>query len=1090
MAKLNDPTGLTLTRNGSQLSLKWKNNDDYWTMFVKVIFRTGRSFPGWGSTRYWSIPYPTQDTSEWKYAFPFASFYPYKNTTCTGIAVGLQARNPNYASSNMPVAIFEIHTVPSSYISLSATPDSQDANKTNFTFGLKQNQTSNWIVVDLEYQSVLSKDSNTTDGSKIDWSRSDYGQSVINGTRSGADSYTVSVTDNFDWTGYYSATRWFRVRARGPAGASPWVYTRVVHALPAQANNTYGIATPNADGGGYLVTVSWYGKATPAHPIDYAVPEYSVVKPETAVSTKVIDGVTYKHVDLVEPTNPSWTQGIRVYLANGQVKIGQVMDRRLNADEAIVVRGTHYFNSQKTVSPSAYAQGGFGNLAVPSNITMSSIDPQTHRCTIGATNNSQVQNTFLAIYYRTDSDPEGNTCIGIIPYGSSSSVIVFPDVDEEENLSIGVQAFLADYAPISPAQSGVTIYSIANIIMKSASIVWTESAIPLPPKNIALTSPSDGTIRVSWDWSWVEATDAELSWADREDAWESTTEPNKYNVSNTNSGAWNIPNLAIGVWYVRVRLLKTDGNDTIYGGYSDTYKINLAGPPIKPSISLSDTVISETGVVTCYWDYISSDGTDQLQAEICESNVSDEGEITYGNVIGHTNVSRHLSIYAEDNEWHYGERHYLAVKLTSESGLESEWSIPEAVVIAEPIQSTITSSSFVERTETIEDVETTFYDLTSMPITIKAEGSGGAGTMTYIIERNKNYRVVRPDESDLDGYEGETVYTTTVLGEDQITIEQSDLIGFLDDGAEYRLIVIAKDGYGQVAETQLVFTVHWDHQAIIPDAMIETDPDKIEVYIIPFVPTTYILSKDTEVISGKVYYILDHDEYIIVDNPSGNPSEQEYYELYNSEGDTCDIYRLSADKPVLIVQNAEFGSKYVDPYPTLGNFGGHRIVYRTINGDYITANNRIAWKDITAQDGDIIDKFATIIDFNGEQLLLPYNLSFSNKWAKDFTETKYLGGSVQGDWNPSVSRTGSVKTTLVLSEDPDTLKKVRKLSSYPGLCHIRTPEGSSYSANITVTDDREQKWVNQLAQISLEITRVDDAGFDGYEYDDSNNDSD
>lgn len=43
-------------------------------------------------------------------------------------------------------------------------------------------------------------------------------------------------------------------------------------------------------------------------------------------------------------------------------------------------------------------------------------------------------------------------------------------------------------------------------------------------------------------------------------------------------------------------------------------------------------------------------------------------------------------------------------------------------------------------------------------------------------------------------------------------------------------------------------------------------------------------------------------------------------------------------------------------------------------------------------------------------------------------------------------------------------------------------DGSSYTANINVKDNREEKWVNKKAKITLEVTRVDGEGFDGLTY--------
>ena len=132
-----------------------------------------------------------------------------------------------------------------------------------------------------------------------------------------------------------------------------------------------------------------------------------------------------------------------------------------------------------------------------------------------------------------------------------------------------------------------------------------------------------------------------------------------------------------------------------------------------------------------------------------------------------------------------------------------------------------------------------------------------------------------------------------------------------------------------------------------------------------------------------------------------------------------------------------------------------------------------------------MDVFSVLVDFEGEQISLPYNVSLSNRWAKDFQQTNYLGGSIQGDWNPAVTRTGSVSTVGIVDIDEredGTIEAMRRLANYSGICHVRTPDGSSYSANINVSEDREEKMINKLAQYSLEITKVDGQLLDGMTY--------
>jgi hypothetical protein len=173
---------------------------------------------------------------------------------------------------------------------------------------------------------------------------------------------------------------------------------------------------------------------------------------------------------------------------------------------------------------------------------------------------------------------------------------------------------------------------------------------------------------------------------------------------------------------------------------------------------------------------------------------------------------------------------------------------------------------------------------------------------------------------------------------------------------------------------------------------------------------------------------------------------------------------------------------YVDPYPAIGEFGGHRIVYRTADGDYITAENEIAWLDITAEDGDALNIVYSLIDFEGEQIEFYYDVTHSNTWEKDFKETRYLGGSVTGDWNKAIGRTASLKGSTITIKDQDTMRKFRRLAAYPGICHIRTVDGSSFKCDIQVSEDRRYDANIIRAEYSLSVTRVDPEELDGLTY--------
>lgn len=329
------------------------------------------------------------------------------------------------------------------------------------------------------------------------------------------------------------------------------------------------------------------------------------------------------------------------------------------------------------------------------------------------------------------------------------------------------------------------------------------------------------------------------------------------------------------------------------------------------------------------------------------------------------------------------------------------------------------------------------YFLTKMPLEATVTGIEEGGKISVVVERAEDYKLDRPDEDEFNGYEGETILQKT--NSNPVKFETEDMTGSLDDGAKYNLIATIQDGLGQKAEKVLPFTVKWEHQALEPSAEIVIDEEQLIAKIRPIAPQ------------------------------GADPT------------DVADIYRLSADKPELIYSGATFGEWYVDPYPALGDMGGHRIVLRTKNGDYITADNQIAMIDSPELGVNPIEneEELNIIDFNGRQIQFYFDTDYSNTWAKDFQETQYLGGSIQGDWNPAVSRSGTLSSQAITVLDQDMLKNVRRLAEHSGICHVRTADGSSYAADVQVSEDRVHDDREMLVNYSLSITRVDSQGFDG-----------
>lgn len=992
------PSGLQIIRDGDRYLFKWKQSVSYDE--GQVLFYKYKDLHNW--TAWEKVDVSKTDTSK-SVTIGSSLFYPKTSKYLTRVqfkvrgnsSKKVKGKNPGWSARAYCDLYIDIPNQPELSYS-----EGSGSNSGEFRWTVADNASA--IFTDVEYQSILAV-SDTTDGASLRWDAGVTGWQ--SGTGSSSDSISITETVTIDENRSY--VRWLRARSRGPAGASGWRYISHVYAFPPKASVTGANAVNNA-ASGTDITVNYSSAATRQHPVMSATVQYIVTTPEAGLTV---------------PTGASWKDGFTAAgYRGGSDSVRFTADEQAGEDTCLFLRVRTVNGSNQSIGPAAAAV--YGKLKAPV-LTNVEVDTSTNKATITATNNSSVPDSLLAVILSAGGE---TYTLGVIEHGGTSVTVDCPDLSRTNEYTFGVYAFAGTYTK--------SVYYAISARMKSET-VWKNGSIPKAPENVALSATdSDGIIQVTWDWTWASATGAVISWADHENAWDSTDQPSTYTVSNLHQSRWYISGLESGkTWYVRVRLTSGSGDESTNGPWSDAVSIDLSSAPAVPTLVLSDTFVLIGGEFTASWGYTTTDGTAQAAAEICEVSIADDGAVTYGEIIAHTSGEQSVDIMTEN--WSIGT-HYLACRVTSASGKTSDgWSTPAAISIVEPIEAFLESSSLRDVSIT-EGTETRkIRSLTEMPLTVTITGAGTGGTTILIIERAADYHVIRPDDSEMDGYEGETIAQVIQTGESQITVSPGDLTGRLDDGAEYRLIATVKDTYGQTDSASYPFEVHWSHQAVIPSVTVSVDSDNMTATITPVKPDGAL---DTDV---------------------------------------CDIYRLSADAPELIVQGGTFGTAYVDPYPALGENGGHRVVLRTANGDYITADNIPAWADIGKDDGDNIELHSIVIDFDGDRAVLPYNVKLDNSWDKDFQQTRYLGGAVVGDWNPGVERKLSASTDYHVSGmDDDTVQTMRRLADYTGICHVRTPDGSSFAADVQVSESWQYSREG-IPSFNLTITRVDSEGFDG-----------
>ena len=1017
MAKTKNPSGLSIARDNMKFAFSWKIADTDYGEGLQFQWKTNQTKKGtWEA----DLKLSTKATSR-TVSLTAANFYPTTTKKLTTVSFRVRGKRKKVTKDGKTTTydwsdwVQKDYTVNIPYApSISAALSSDYDNETTFSWEASTSTTDSRHFYNIEWQTRLVKACNYTDGSKVTWKSTGAGW----GTGTSGRSSTRTITEDPETLATDSYTRWVRVRARGAAGASAWKYAKHVYAKPyAPVINSYSASVYSAV---TTCKLKWTAKDDASHPIDFITLQYLIDTPDST--------------GLVAPNGATWSDITTVRDTSGKDAAILSIAEAPSVDECMWVRVVATHDHDNNSSYSGRPRVLVGTLSAPT-ITSISANTSTHLVTVTATNTSPIPDSRMAIMFRkkTSAGKTTDQVIGIMAHNDTEKTFAYPTPADTDTIAFGVYAFQGSADDAKASTETIHKYTVtAN--MKS-STTWQGGTVPKAPTSFSAERTTTlGEVLLKWNYPWTQANRAELSWSQNPNAWESTDEPSRYIVTNENAGVWRVSSLATGVmWYFRVRLAEeTDGNLN-YGPYTDTVEVDLSSEPNIPILQLSSSIVSHDNTFTASWSYTSTDRSPQAYAEVREATVSGNTITVSSGNLKTTTTAQHVEL--SGSSWNVGTVHYIVVRVTSEGGKKSIWSDPVPVTIADAITCSITSTSLVEETITSDnDEERTVMSLKEMPLTATIEGAGAGGTTTLIIERAENYYMIRPDGSEVDGYEGETIVLIRQDGEGEITVNISDLIGILDDGAPYRLIAVTEDSYGQSATEEIEFEVHWTHQAAVPSATVVIDGDVAK--ITPIAPESF------------------------------------------EDGDVCDIYRLSVDPPELIVQNGSYSITYVDPYPAIGPCGGHRIVHRTLNGDYITEDNQPAWVDLGEEDDDILNVDYGIIDFNGNKIRIEYNMILNNSWEKDFKKTTYLGGSTQGDWNPGISRTGMI-SAVIATRDTEIMQTIRQLAEYAGICHVRTQDGSSYAANIDVSDGAGYEKAGEILEYTLNITRIDPEGFDG-----------
>lgn len=1004
MAETKKPTGLSISRDKNKFVTKWKQNGGDYKDGQQWQYAIG---DGWKKYPNASDSNIGVSVTEKTISIALANYYP-NGKKLKAFKFRVRGNKAKTKSENLGWSDWASKEYDLKVPSAPSLSNETTNNKTKFSWTVSTSDTDSkpfyrvsvWTALEENYNSdpkaytgtwTNITTQTTHEGASI--SKSGY-SSTLNGFR--ASGY-IEFTESSSIIAEGNWTRMVKIVAQGCAGDTVR-YDKHVYGASAQAVQTD--STVSQTSGGYAIKVEWDTAMDKSKPIDETIIQWVITEPNSDMSC---------------PTGLSWQDGRTIYdTGEGESAVINV-DESVGYDKCLYTR-VNTLHDGITTYGAAILQVT-GKLSAPT-ITVGTTSQPNATAQITVSHGFVVDGTKVAIIYNNNG---AETIVGLV--SSSTTVTVkCPSWESGDTVTFGAKAVLPKTTS-SHTDSGVTIYDVEAYM--ESDLIMQSGTVAKAPSNISL-SKSEDDVRVSWQNNWTDATGIELSWSENQYAWESTDQPDTFEIDNPYLTSWRISGLETGkTWYIRVRsFVEGDTNVKAYSPFSPTGIINLSSAPSIPTLALSRGVVPIGESVTASWVYASTDGTPQDEARIYR----------YANG-GYTLIATSQTQEYVDLKFSTVGSYQLCVEVISASGQTSAKSPLINLTVAEPLVCTMTNS--LQDVTVIDDdeEERVVRALTALPLTATVSGAGTGGTTSLVITRADAYHLERPDESELDGFLGETILSFTQTGNEQISIGYGDLIGSLDDGGKYTLTATVTDNLGQVARASEDFEVLWARQAIVPD--------------------------------GEV--IIDNDNYAAILKPIAP--------IGTIETDVCDIYRLSSDKPVLVYRGAIFGQKYVDPYPAIGENGGYRFVFRTIDGDYTTAENTLAFYDCY---DDILETTDTIINFGGETLNLQYNLDVSHQWEKGFVSEKFLDGSIKGYWNAGVGRSGDISSVSIPMLEEDIISSLRRLSEYEGRCHVRTPDGSSFPADIQVSEswNHDKRWTMADFQFNIQRTDGEPEGID------------
>lgn len=589
------------------------------------------------------------------------------------------------------------------------------------------------------------------------------------------------------------------------------------------------------------------------------------------------------------------------------------------------------------------------------------------------------------------------------------------------------------WAPAT-AEFQITTVATGDVVDKNGNAITTTSdvvdvtTVTLAGFSVARLSETGTDVQATWtltvdgDWTGVGT---ELSWANMEDAWESTDQPDTYSITGS-AQSWRIAGLEAGeTYWFRIRPILNKDEGT-YGAYSFYGPVTMSTAPLTPVLTASSPWIEPGDALTWSWTYASDDGSPQTGAVV---SVSSSGGSSWElNAVGE---EQSVALSSDDTgRVSAGETLTGTVTVynaSTSAGIASE---SVAVSVVEAPAGTVTCSGVTSVEVETDDDDATIAALTSLPATVTVTRPDENCSASLSVVRLGG-GVYETPGGEAQRYAGETAWGCEVeFGDGELAAEvEIPYTARLDDGGSYQLVLTTtSEVTGLSGEATLPFRVLWSHQAVAPTLTAAPDASSLSVAL-------YAINNDASSYASS---------------------------------DVLDIYRVTPSGVQKCGEGLSFETYYLDAYAPYGKSAcAYRAVCRTPEGDE-------AWADVPYS-MEASGSTGVTVEWGGESITLPWNLSIDDSYEKDVEVRKHMGGSREAYYNAGVSRTTSISSDIIDVAEDDKVELARALAVYEGPAFIRDRHGLAMACDAQLSLSREHG--SAAVAVQLTAKEIDDDSF-------------